>query len=123
MKKLTALLLAVLLVFTLAACKKTENAPVAADSVIGTYVLTAASQDGNDISLDGVAPMYVVLEEDNTGTYGPEGDILDITWSQEGNTVTLISEQIGSDNPFVLTYDGETLSGTTEGLAMTYTRQ
>ena len=116
MKKLTALLLAVLMVFTLAACKKTA-------SVSGTYKLTAASMDGEDIPLESEDIMYVVLNADGTGTYGPENDVMDITWSQEGDTVTLISKQIGADNPFVMTYDGTTLSGTTDGLALVFTKQ
>lgn len=123
MKKVFVLFLAVLMAVTLVACNQSESAPVS-DSVVGTYVLTAASQEGTDIPADSFpAGMSVVLNEDHTGTYGPAEGAMNITWSSEGNTVTLISEQIGPDDPFVMDYDGTTLSGTTAGLTMVYTKQ
>ena len=122
MKKLTVLLLAVLMVLTLAACQKPTDAPVS-DSVAGTYVLTAANQDGTDIALEGMEPMLIVLNEDQTGTYGPAEGAMNITWSAEGESVTLVSEEMGPDEPFVLTYHGTTLSGTTDGLTMVFTKQ
>ena len=116
MKKIIALFLAVLMVFTLAACNKSA-------SVVGTYGLTAASQNGEEIPFGEEAVMYIVLNEDGSGTYGPEGSPMNITWSQEDNTVTLIAEDIGPDDPLVMTFDGETLSATTDGLALVFTKQ
>ena len=123
MKKMTALLLAVLMVFTLAACKKNLGG---ADSVVGTYVLVEAIENGENVSLEGVS-MSIVLNEDNTVTYGAgdaqSGTLMNITWSQEGNTVTLVSEQIGPDDPLVMTLDGKTLTATTGGLTMVFEKQ
>ena len=49
MKKLTALLLAVLMMFTLAACRNGQAVEEDTPSVAGTYVLTGVLENGAEV--------------------------------------------------------------------------
>lgn len=149
MKKIIALLLATLLVFTLAGCNnKTDGTPMKSaeadvsgpsvageapapnatpqqsDSpVIADYTLAGASQDGVTLADGEFPPLKVTLREDGTGTYGTDGSMMDIFWTLEGNQYTFISSQIGPENPLVLTIDGDTLVAMDGNLEMIFKKQ
>lgn len=124
MKKLTALLLAVLMVFTLAACQNNKQSATPADtSIAGSYVLVGASDNGEELDLEMFAELQFTLNEDGTGVYGNGGMDIEITWAQEGDTVTFTAVGEGPADPLVLTVKGDTLvaiEGTSE---MTFQKQ
>ncbi len=149
MKKIIALLLATLLVCTLAGCNnktegtdmKSAEADVSGPSVAGEapapnatlqqsdspviadYTLVEASQDGEALADGEFPPLKVTLREDGTGTYGTDGNLMDIFWILEGNQYTFISSQLGPENPLVLTVDGDTLVAVDGNLEMIFQKQ
>lgn len=124
MKKLTALFLAVLMVFTLSACQNSKKADATkGGSIVGSYVLVGASDNGEEIDLELFGELNFTLNEDGTGTYGNGGMNIEITWAQEGDTVTFTAVGDGPADPLVLTVKGDTLvaiEGTSE---MTFQKQ
>lgn len=123
MKKLTALLLAVLMVLTLAACQKTSPQGETADSVVGNYVLTGVSDNGEEIPLDSFPKLNFTLNEDNTGIYGTDGGEIQITWSQDGNTLTFVADEVGPAEPLTLTVEGNTLIASEGSAQLIFAKQ
>ena len=96
MKKVTALLLAVLMVFTLAACQK--------NSAAGTYILTSAEINGEIISAEGILNASITLEKDGTMIVSDDSSSEMGTWTQKGNVITQVSET-GTTRDMVLEGD------------------
>ncbi len=149
MKKLIALFLAMLMVFTLAGCNNNQEEPsvnsaeanVSGSSVVGeapdpyatpevsdspviaSYALIAANQDGVQMEEGQFPVIQIALREDGTGTYGVEGSLMDISWVLEGNQYTFVSPQVGPENPLVLTVDGDRLVAMDSNLEMIFQKQ
>ena len=156
MKKLTALFLALLLVFTMAGCgNQTEEnvtptptpamesaeADVSGSSVggetpdmyaatevsdspvIATYKLSAANYGNGEVTGIGLPAIQIVLQEDGTGIYGDANGQMNIVWTQEGDQYTLISQQLGPNDPLVLTADGDNLIAVYGEQTMTFQKQ
>ena len=149
MKKLIALFLAMLMVFTLAGCNNNQEEPsvnsaeanVSGSSVVGeapdpyatpevsdspviaSYALIAANQDGVQMEEGQFPVIQIALREDGTGTYGVEGSLMDISWVLEGKQYTFVSPQVGPENPLVLTVDGDRLVAMDSNLEMIFQKQ
>ncbi len=123
MKKLTALFLAVLMVFTLAACQNNKFQGGDSASVVGSYVLVGAAENGEEMDLEMFAELQFTLEEDGTGTYGNGSMNIEITWTQDGDTVTFTAVSDGPAEPLVLTVKGDTLVATEGTSEMTFQKQ
>lgn len=124
MKKLTALFLAVLMVFTLAACQNNKKAEAPADeSVVGSYALVSASDNGEELDLSMFPELKFTLNEDGSGVYGNGGTDIEITWAQDGETVTFTATGDGPADPLVLIANGDILVATEGTSQMTFQKQ
>ncbi|MBR5239229.1 MAG: hypothetical protein IKW04_01470 [Clostridia bacterium] len=144
MKKLLAMLLAAMMVFTVVGCEQkpatTETkapadgeVPVATEApaeieeasadITGTYVLTSSSDNGEEIPAEMLPQLSCTLNEDYTGTYANGGGEIQIQWAQEGNTVTFTAVGDGPADPLVLTAEGNTLTGTDGTTVLVFTKQ
>lgn len=93
---------------------------VTAESLVGTYNLTALEMDGRVAPLQGESPLTVVLNGDGTGTYGPDGQAISINWTYENNSVVLTSP--GKETPLtLLVQDGNLVQQGADGNAI-YTK-
>ncbi|MBR5239234.1 MAG: hypothetical protein IKW04_01495 [Clostridia bacterium] len=116
MKKLLALLLAAMMVFTVVGCDKKGGAAIA-----GTYTLTGAEMNGEALPMDGAPETAVTLNADGTGTVSEGEATTACTWTQEGDTVTLVAPE--QERPLVLTLEGNALVIEESGVKMTFTKQ
>ncbi len=114
MKRITALALALILVFALAACGGSSGG-----AKPGVYKATAMVQDGQDVS-DQLAMLEslgmeidLVLNEDGTGYLDMYGQHLDLTWDDSNLTVD------GEAEPY--TMDGENLILKEGNTSLTFT--
>lgn len=110
MKKLLALLLAVMMVFTLVGCSK---------SVAGTYKMTKAEMGGTELPMDAAPEMTITLNKDGTVVLSSEGESENGTWTQNGDTLTLSSDE-GEDMD--LTVDGNNLIMEQSGVTVTFSK-
>lgn len=91
--------------------------------VIATYQLAAANFGGGEVTDVELPAIQIVLQEDGTGTYGDASGQMNIMWTLEGNQYTLISQQIGPNDPLVLTVDGDNLVAVNGEQTMTFQKQ
>ncbi len=133
-KKLTALILMMIMVFTLAACGSTKNELA---EYAGTYKLTEwadgdTSISGDDIATFGLDVMSLTLNEDGTGsmTYGEEDteEDFDFTWEVGKMTLDGDTQEVAMDGSTVVidvSYTSEDDDGneTTIPSSMTFTKQ
>lgn len=116
MKKLLALLLAAMMVFTVAGCEKaaevankaldklTDETP--ASDIAGQYTLINMAMSGEEIPLDGAPEMTLTVFADGTAKmYNGEGT-QDLTWTQSGDQISFVGENGVAD---VFTIQGSQL--------------
>lgn len=116
MKRITALALALILVFALVACGGSSGG-----AKPGTYKLTGMVQDGEDLS-DQITEMEayglsisLVLNEDKTGYLEMYGEQMDLTWDEKNLTVD------GDAQPY--TMEGDNLILKEDETSLTFTLQ
>lgn len=93
MKKLLSLLLALAMVFTLAACgnkeSKTDDKKEAEeDGISGKYLLTSVEEDGEEMSKEDMEEeygddSYIEIDEDGTAVMKIDGDKMDMEWEDD----------------------------------------
>ena len=81
MKRALALLLAAMMILTLAGCSKAAGGSYKLAYVTADGIRMSPSSFGMNITLE--------LEEDGVGTANYSGSVVDITWTDEGSTVVL----------------------------------
>ncbi len=131
-KKLTALFLIMMMIFTLAACGSSGDS---LSDYAGTYGLSKwvdgdTAVEGDDIAAYGLDAMELTLNEDGTGhmSYGDTEEDFDLTWeigriTVDGETqdVTMDGETIEMDTSYTST--DEDGNETTISSVMTFTKK
>lgn len=116
MKKFLTIVLAVALMLTcvsLVACKKDDNDEA---SIAGIYVLTSATENGEDMPIPEGFSSSIELKEDGSFTMsqsmGDHSESYSGTWAKDGDTVTLTPTPVPDENlePVTLTAGENTLS-------------
>jgi hypothetical protein len=138
MRKLTNLLLVVLLVsgFTLVGClgDDDDNPSSSSSDLIGTWSLTAMSENGDNIPPEYFGEVTVTINDGGTGTVIEDGVTSNFTWSVSGNKLTVtedgetrIMDFSVSGNTLTLTFReiyGDDSTGTEEFIMIqTFTKQ
>ena len=119
MKKLLALLLATMMVFTVAGCDK-KAAGTETANIAGTYKLTAGLDNGNAVPADQIPEYIIELTEDGGVTMTVMGTTETGTWAQNGNVLTLTSD---GGQTMDVTLEANALVFTEGSNSMTFTKQ
>ena len=124
MKKLLAMLLAAMMVFTVVGCEQKAETPAATEApvagIAGTYKLSGAEMNGEALPMEGAPEMSVTLNADGSATVANGEENIPATWTQEGNTVTLVSPE--EAEPMVLTVEGADLVIEDAGMKMIFSK-
>lgn len=103
MKRATALLLAAMMILTLAGCAKAAGGSYKLAYITADGIRMSPSSFGMNITLE--------LEEDGVGTANYSGTVKDITWTDEGGKVVVE----GPEGTLVFSKDGKKLILHSEG--------
>ncbi|MBR5239233.1 MAG: hypothetical protein IKW04_01490 [Clostridia bacterium] len=97
MKKLLAILLAAMMVFTVVGCDKNETpasgAPATdapASDITGQYTLTDMAMSGEEVPLDGAPEMTLTVFADGTAKMYNGMATQDLTWTQSGDQISFV---------------------------------
>ncbi len=93
------------------------------NDITGSYELTCIIAEGEEVSADLLPEISFTLAEDGTGTYDNSDFEIQITWSQDGETVILIADDEGPEDPAILTIDGNVLIATDDTLEMVFQKK
>ena len=93
------------------------------NDITGSYELTCIIAEGEEVSADLLPEISFTLAEDGTGTYENSDSEIQITWSQDGETVILIADDEGPEDPAILTIDGNVLIATDDTLEMVFQKK
>lgn len=85
MKRIATLLLCAALLLTLTACSKAAGGAYKLDYITADGMRFAPSSFGMNITFQ--------LDSDGVGTANYSGTVMEITWTDEGGTVTVTGEQ------------------------------
>ncbi len=119
MKKLLAMLLAAMMVFTVVGCDK-KTAGTEPANIAGSYKLTAGMDNGTAVPEDQIPEYIIELSEDGGVTMTIMGISETGTWTQNGNVLTLTSDE---GQTMDVTLEGNALVFTEGSNTMTFTKQ
>lgn len=115
-----------MMLFTVTGCEQAlQNLGINFSSVAGIYTVTSIDtgdqQDYAGMIERTFEDMKIILNKDKTGSVSKAEDSVFITWSKDGNILTLVNPE-EADEPEVMTINGSDLVLSSDGVTVVFSK-